>query len=126
VGAGQLGQLGRRTRQQLVDQVQGPGADQHRPRVEDVLAGGPAVDVLGVLGADHAGQRRDQGDHGVGGLPGGERELTGVEVLGHGRLRDRGSGLLRQGSKPRLDASERGLGVQHGLQPRGVVDHGLD
>jgi len=104
--------------------VDGPLGQQHRGRVHDVLAGGPAMH-----GADRGlghlpRQRAGQPGHGVPGQRGEFAEFVRIEVA---CLSRRGDCLARARGRqpgPLERPGQPGLGVQHRLQPRDVA--GLD
>lgn len=122
-GAGRASEVGE-------DGFQGAGGDQHGGRVQDVLAGGAAVHMGGglpvVLG-DGRGQVGDERDDGVAAGAGAQREIPDVVAGGLGGrrrddLRRHGGGEAQRG----LRAGQRGFGIQHRADVRGVAGGGLD
>ena len=109
-GTGQVGQ----------DRGQRLPGEQHRGGVQDVLAGRPGVHGAGGRPVHQAAQLADQGGHRVAGTGGGlpqrvEVEQAGVGGRGHRRTRP-GGGHPGPLGRP----GQRGLGVEHGLQPGGI------
>ena len=113
-GVSRPGQVGR-------DDVDGPLGQQHRGGVHDVLAGGPAVNSadrgLGYLPRQRAGQP----GHRIPGQGGESAQFVRIKITGPGRRGDRLARPGRRQPRPLERPGQPRLGVQHRLQPRGVV-----
>ena len=95
-----------------------PPGDEHRGRVDDVLARRAAVHVARGLVADRARQSAHQR---LGEVADGAtfvHELLEVEALRVAGVRDLGRDVLRHGAGGRPGVRERPLGVEHCLEPR--------
>ena len=101
-----------------------PAGDQHRRRVEDVLARGAAVHVARGVVSDGRGERSDERLDGVSGRAAVLEELREVEAGGVARRLD--LGRRRGGHEPGggCCARERALGREHSLEPRAAGDGG--
>ena len=95
-----------------------PPGDEHRRRVDDVLAGGAAVDVTRRLLADGARQSANQRLRKVADSAAFVHELLEVEALGVAGLGDLGCDVRGHRAGGRPGAHERPLGVEHCLEPR--------
>ena len=113
-GLGQVGQHG----------AAGPLGQQHRGRVHDVLAGRSPVHGTRRRLRDRPGQGPGQRGHRVAGQRRERAELADVEVPGLGRLGDRHAGTSGRQPGPLERPGQPCLGIQHGLQPRGVAGIG--
>ncbi len=95
-----------------------PPGDEHRGRVDDVLARRAAVHVARRLVADRARQGAHQR---LGEVADGAtfvHELLEVEALRVAGIRDLGRDVLRHDAGGRPGVRERPLGVEHCLEPR--------
>jgi hypothetical protein len=119
-----IGELGGEVGQpmQLVEHEAGGAVrDERLGRVEDVLAGGAEVDErAGGLGHG-VDQRRHERDHGVAARPPGAAQRVHVEPIRAARRIDGGGSVGGDEADGGLRARQRGLRVEHGLQPGGVA-----
>jgi hypothetical protein len=104
------------------DRVQRAAGDEHRRRIDDVLAGGAVVDVGGRVAADLGAQRLDERCGRI--ADRGRRLAQRVDVvaLGPARRGDRLGVRDRDRADRGLHTRERGLDVEECLQPGPVGD----
>ena len=107
-----------------VGRPQGPCPQQHERGVDDVLAGRSPVDGRGGLGRYQDAQVGDERDHRVAGPRRPPGQVGHVEARGVARARYRFR--LRGGDYSGVGqrAGQGGFDVEHGLQPRPVVERG--
>ena len=105
----------------VVEDVAGALGDQHRRRVEDVLARRAAMHVLGVL-ADALAHRPHQRLDGIADGAALLRELIGVVEVDDAGGGDHRGRFRRDEPGERPGVDERALGVEEGVQP-GAVGH---
>ena len=116
-----VGQRGRdlaRARRIAQERLERAARDEHRRRVEDVLAGRAKVDVVGEIGADARPQRPNQrDDHArmLATVPGQHDEVKTARVAG---CRDRGGGPRRDQPRVFTGHREGGFDLEHRGQPR--------
>ncbi len=104
------------------DEIDGVAGDEHRGRVQDVLAGRAPVDVARRVAADGLGKLPDERLDGVAGRPAPFRERRGIEAIGIARRRDRLGGVAGDDAGARLGERERALRVEHRLEPGAIRD----
>ena len=92
--------------------------DDHRRGVEDVLARGPAVDVLGGVAADGGAQLIDEPDHRNTTQFGGGGNGDGIDAVEPACRSDRFCGITGDLTDGGLGSGERRLDVELRLQPR--------
>ena len=115
---GQLRERGRDAVELDEDQVECSSCDEHRGGVHDVLARGAPVDVACGVSADGVSQSLHERLRGASdGAPALE-QIVEVVQISVALLRDRGGGVFGDDPGRRLCPGERGLELEHRLEPR--------
>ena len=100
----------------------GATRDEHRGRVDDVLAGRAQVDVVGSVVAGCSAELADERLRRVPDRAAVAREALRVVELGAARLADPSGGFLRDEAECSACLREGALRVEHPLQPRAIRD----
>ncbi len=102
-------------------ELERPPADEHRGRVDDVLAGRSVVHVAGRIAADGGAQRTDERLGGIADAPSLACDEVTVEELRATGRGDRPGCRWRDHPRGGLGLCEGALAVEHGLQPGAVA-----
>ena len=98
--------------------------DEHRPAVDDVLAGRAVVDISGSVPAHPFAKRANERLGRVADRVPGRDDRLDVEELDPAGRGDRAGQVRRHEAHERLGVRQRPLGLEHGLDP-GAIGHGL-
>ncbi len=97
------------------DETERISRHQHRGGVNDVLARGSLVDVVGEVCPGCVAQRIDEGNHRVAACRGRRRESGNIEPYRVAEKPDRRPGLGRNDTGRRVRECERALDLKHGV-----------